>query len=457
MSTPKKIPLSSAQLAANDQIIAADTNLVRTQTVTYDAAQKALTEMTKKLVDENTYRERLYKAYLKLLHDNNVKRLPDNPKGTVEISTLSTTLQNQIQDAYTKWQSVVAEQAQTGLNLVTAKDAVLAAKTTLTADNAALAAARLAKANGTPAPAVGTASAGGTAGGAPAAVVGDPKPYKYNAPLTTSSYLKFGPQVLSAKNDQLITNPGSWTNAQQAWRPGTDGHFQGSKGAIQMSQNLASDASILTKKNAPSGLPTDTTPYGFKFLYNPTSVGMSWGIVESFSPQFEQSGADIATAIGNGLLASTVTFSLILNRIEDMQYIKDSTGELISRTGLNSLNFGPYPSQVSAEERGLIYDRGTMYDLEYLFRATGGYNSQYKSSVGNMTTSDKGWLMPIPVELHLGANLRYLVRVSSLDINHAIFNERMVPIFTTVNLTCTRYYDSSVLYNASATAAAGGK
>ena len=162
---------------------------------------------------------------------------------------------------------------------------------------------------------------------------------------------------------------------------------------------------------------------------------MTWGIVESFSPQFEQSGQDIATAVGNGLLASTVTFSLILNRIEDMQHIKDSTGNFLTE------NTSPYPTTVDSAERGLIYDRGTMYDLEYLFRATGGYNSQYISSVGNMTTADKGWLMPMPVELHLGANLRYLVRVSTLDINHVIFNERMVPLFTTVNMTCTRYYD----------------
>lgn len=276
-------------------------------------------------------------------------------------------------------------------------------------------------------------------GNPPPPVKGDPAPFKYNAPMTSSSYLKFGPQVLSAKNDQLITNPGYWTNAQNAWRPGADGTFSGAKGAIQMSQELASDVSrntSATKNNKANGLINDTKPYGFKFLYNPTSVGMSWGIVESFSPQFEQSGQDIATAVGNGLLASTVTFSLILNRIEDMQYIKDSSGAFIKD------NTTPYPSAVDPVERGLIYDRGTMYDLEYLFRATGGYNSQYKSTVGGITTADKGWLMPMPVELHLGANLRYLVRVSSLEVNHAIFNERMVPIFTTVNLTCTRYYDN---------------
>jgi len=448
MATKKNIPLSSAQLAANQGIINADYQLQITQKVTYDAAVKKVSTLKDTLYNQNTYMQTTYNLYLALLYEYNVNEPVNHPKGTVNVLTLSSSVQKQIQDAYTTWQAVVAEVKQTSSDLIAADKNVVTAQNTLNQDKAALAAAVKSNASGKPAPAVGTT---GAPGGNPPAVVGDPKPYTYNAPMTSSSYLKFGPQVLSAKNDMLITDPGAWDHAKLAWQPDKDGKFKGAKGVIQMSQSLAADASVLTKGTAASGLPTDTNPYGFKFLYNPTSVGMSWGIVESFSPQFEQSGQDIATAIGNGLLASTVTFSLVLNRIEDMMYIKDSTGEFLTR------NTSPYPYTVSPSERGLIYDRGTMYDLEYLFRATGGYNSQYKASVGNMVTADKGWLMPIPVELHLGANLRYLVRVSSLDINHAIFNERMVPIFTTVNITCTRYYDNQVLYNSASTAAAGGK
>jgi hypothetical protein len=92
-------------------------------------------------------------------------------------------------------------------------------------------------------------------------------------------------------------------------------------------------------------------------------------------------------------------------------------------------------------ERAMIWKRGTMYDIEYLFRAMGGYYSDYKSGL-NGTTADRGWLQPIPMELHLGTGLRYLVRVSSLDLKHMMFNERMVPTLTTVNVVCTRYYDS---------------
>ena len=89
-----------------------------------------------------------------------------------------------------------------------------------------------------------------------------------------------------------------------------------------------------------------------------------------------------------------------------------------------------------------------MYDLEYLFKTIGGYNSQYNSTL-NGITADKGWLMPLPVELHLGDGLRYLVRVSQLDLQHIIFNERMVPVLSTVNFTCTRYFDGPEMYSSS--------
>jgi hypothetical protein len=103
----------------------------------------------------------------------------------------------------------------------------------------------------------------------------------------------------------------------------------------------------------------------------------------------------------------------------------------------------PYglPEEPSFEERATIWKRGTMYDIEYLFRAMGGYYADYESGL-NGKTADRGWLQPIPMELHLGSGLRYLIRVSSLDLKHMMFNERMVPTLTTVNVVCTRYYDS---------------
>jgi hypothetical protein len=81
-----------------------------------------------------------------------------------------------------------------------------------------------------------------------------------------------------------------------------------------------------------------------------------------------------------------------------------------------------------------------MYDLEYLFKAVNGPGGDYKSILRGQT-SDVGWLNGVAVEFHLGKNLRYLCRINSISVNHAIFNERMVPTLTTVNISASRYYD----------------
>jgi hypothetical protein len=83
-----------------------------------------------------------------------------------------------------------------------------------------------------------------------------------------------------------------------------------------------------------------------------------------------------------------------------------------------------------------------MYDMEYLFKTLMGLNSTYDSGL-NGRTADKGWLNGLPIELHLGDGLRYLVRIGSLEVKHLIFNDRMVPIISSVDITCHRFYDSA--------------
>jgi hypothetical protein len=275
--------------------------------------------------------------------------------------------------------------------------------------------------------------------------------YQYNAPMVSSAYITRGVQVNSAGFDKLITDPGKLQDASKNW-----GTNQGAKGVIQMNRSFADMAPAATNKTNSNIV--DPQMYGFKFLYNPTSISMAWGIVEQFSPQFEATNQDKASAISVGLMKSAVTFSLMLNRIGDMAFIDRNglyTGPSVNTSTLAGVqaasnapapSANPYPASVPNEDLQMIYKRGTMYDLDFLFRATGGYSSQYHSTMLNGTTADRGWLQPIPVELHLGDGLRYLVRVSALDVQHMIFNERMVPLLTTVNVTCTRYFDGPEIF-----------
>lgn len=270
--------------------------------------------------------------------------------------------------------------------------------------------------------------------------------YKYNAPMTKSAYMGNTIQAQMAGFPSLISGPGNRGDAKYNWQTNTkNGNMAGSKGTVQMSRAFSDLAQNQPASKGAKNV--DNQLYGFKFLYNPTTVSMAWGIVEQFSPQFEASGQDKASVMSVGLMKSAITFSLMLNRIDDMNHL-DSTmngdGIIEDAFGSQGTNFGDlktfYPYDFEWSEIHDIYKRGTMYDLEYLFRTTGGYSASYNSTL-NGKTADKGWLNPIPVELHLGDGMRYLVRLSSLDVNHIIFNERMVPTLTTVNLTFTRYYD----------------
>jgi hypothetical protein len=321
-------------------------------------------------------------------------------------------------------------------------------------------------AGGTPPPTTGTGSGAGGSGNKPPKKAPPAQSYVYNAPMVKTAYFgPLGPQIASAGNSALVTTPPIDVSSYQ-WT---------GKGAIQMSQTTlqslatSNPTTQATAANAKNLFKSDKNPYGFKFLYNPTSISMSWGLVDSFSPPYEATGQDPASAVGSGLMASTVSFSLMLNRIGDMsvlapsgQYVVQPISQSEVEVNLKQQNVngvpsfvfdGPnhtdiYPFPVPVEDRQLIYKKGTMYDLEYFFKATGGYDATYMSTL-NGPTADYGWIQPIPVELHLGDGMHYLVRINSLDVQHIMFNERMVPILTQVDISCSRYIDNAAFTNGS--------
>lgn len=262
--------------------------------------------------------------------------------------------------------------------------------------------------------------------------------YTYNAPMVRSAYFRSkGPQ--SETTSRGISDAGNYTDAKNMYTPIKYDPITGAvlesapaaKGTIQMYRNRYDLTRYYeTKENTD----LDPTMYGFKFLYNPTEVSMGWGIAEGVNPDVIQSGADgYIVPIGAGLNQSTIDFTLLLNRIGDMAYL-DSNGRI---PGADD----PYPGNFNKlEDLKMIYKKGTMYDLEYLFRTINGPNASYQSSL-NDKTADRGFLLGAQVELHLGDGLRYLVRIGSLSVNHTVFNDRMVPILSNVQISCHRFYD----------------
>lgn len=257
--------------------------------------------------------------------------------------------------------------------------------------------------------------------------------WKFNAPMVNNlSALEKSslPKMVSA-------GPALEGDGLTFWTSDTN---QGGKGVIQMDRltNTTELRANAKKAAEKSGLKFDPNYYGFKFHYNPTTVNMTWAGVMGANPVFEAANLDPAIPMAANLFGANLTFDIILNRIQDLAVLNDD----------GSFKYGsnPYsPVSVDPEDRKMIAQKGTMYDLEYLFHSLHGFMSStnYTSTLMKKT-NDPGWLPVRPVELHLGQKLRYRVRVLNMEVVHKIFSDQMVPILSVVSFNCARYWDGPI-------------
>jgi hypothetical protein len=206
----------------------------------------------------------------------------------------------------------------------------------------------------------------------------------------------------------------------------------GSKGMI------VTAASTVAAWNSGSNKPKtadvfDSHNYGFQFMYNPGTVNMSYFTSPNIDVTMMSSGQEMFNLAGVATSQGSIGFQVIINRIADMQYF-NSDGTLIKGA---EQNYSKPPSSVQDQKD--LYNRGTMYDVEYLLRVLMG--TTMSSYLRGTKTADMGWLPAIPVELHLGKSLRYLGVVNNFNLNHIIFNEKMVPLFTTMDISFARLPD----------------
>ncbi len=260
--------------------------------------------------------------------------------------------------------------------------------------------------------------------------------YFYNIPMMKSAYFS-NAGIQSRLTDAGINLPAPMGDAQKdAFKN------NGTRGAIQMNAETAKylKEKLPTKK----GKQRDNKAYGFAFHYNPTAVSLSYGTLSDVSPELLQYGEGTKFNPITPLGDSKISFTLYLNRIDDLSYItsdgllqmrekKDGPVRTFASTDL-------YPKPVDQATLKEIYRKGTMYDLEFLFKAVHSGNNEYTSALRGKT-NDIGWIAGIAVECHLGNNLRFLGRIDGLGVNHFQFNERMVPTLTTVTVTVSRFYD----------------
>lgn len=175
-------------------------------------------------------------------------------------------------------------------------------------------------------------------------------------------------------------------------------------------------------------------PWGFRFAYNPTSISYSTAMDTSID--WMLADKDPANYIGGNV---SVGFTLYLNRMPDMTELAGKKG----RSGTYTKN---YPRELREEEIQGILNRGTEYDLEFLYRVLNGEPKPSNNTLLTYTvagkpavTSDFGYITGTPVWLKIHNNLRYKGSVASVSVNHVIFNELMIPMFSTVDITMIRY------------------
>jgi hypothetical protein len=161
--------------------------------------------------------------------------------------------------------------------------------------------------------------------------------------------------------------------------------------------------------------------YGFRFLYNPTSYNESIQYISGVDPSV--AAQNLSNAI---FTSSSFSFTLYLNRIEDMQF------------GSYSHAASAYPTTIGRTEFDGIKQFGTFWDLEYLFRTMNGAPKPTWRGV----TSEIGLLYSIPTKVYLGRGRRLRGRLDGVNISHLMFNRDMVPTLTEVSLSFTRYVDT---------------
>lgn len=252
-------------------------------------------------------------------------------------------------------------------------------------------------------------------------------PLVYNASAVRENYFS---SYLNKATNQLMKNinqPGVVQKAEDLWSG-----VSGSKGMIVTSEQVLKAWGSSPSEPDPKGAKAAKQNWGFQFQYNPGTVSMTYFTSPNVDVTMMTSGTEMFNLAGVSSSQGSIGFQIVINRMFDMQYYTEA-GFLAPGAEVN------YPKPPSKDEELALYNKGTMYDVEYLLRVL--MSTTMSSYLRGEKTADMGWLPAIPVELHLGKSLRYLGIVNNLSLNHIIFNERMVPLFTTVDIGFARLPD----------------
>ena len=273
----------------------------------------------------------------------------------------------------------------------------------------------------------------------------NPPPHKFSRDRSFGERLLSNIQVSTFPQDNYL-GVKDINVVRQAFAAGERGRiFQDKAGADILNTNP-------DKLNLPTG-GQYPKQWGFRFMYNPNEVQYSTSANTSID--WTIGAKDPATLLAGN---QSVNFQLFINRIADMKWLTDYSTKQAPVTDWNQA----YGRTLDITEIEGLLNRGTEYDIEFLYRVLNGdplknpllFNPSYKG-----VTSDFGYTTGVPCWLYLNENLRYYGSIAGFTVTHIMFDLNMVPILSTVGINFVRYPalwndTAAVAGGASATAAA---
>ena len=263
-------------------------------------------------------------------------------------------------------------------------------------------------------------------------------PHQWSLPLTPNSIEPFsGNSINTTDSFHSFRRGRIWF-----WGGASEITQLDDKGQAKTAGDLAAEALKAGNVQTGSGgaLSQSDNKYGFQFLWNPSSISTSVARNMEITP----SPADTLKVVAGAFPGQeTVSFSIQLDRVNDFACLKAlNNPELFEKYYKTAY---PGAKEDFATQVKALLSRGTMADLEYLFKAiNGGY--AWKNLLGK-ETANIGFLMPVLLGMQIGPDLdslNYVGWLTQIGIQHTDFTQNMVPLRTTVSINMECFAGSAI-------------
>jgi hypothetical protein len=234
------------------------------------------------------------------------------------------------------------------------------------------------------------------------------KEFRYNPPMHKANLLRrayFGEDVW----DQIYDEKTAPRDYKEKW--------------AAKNLNSLRLGRIIQHHLAPGQASTMKYRWGFRFLYNPTTVTTTANREDSFVIDPRSETNRVLSGVNQNF--QTIGISLLLDRVPDV----------MSQT----LETDAYSPSLRSGDKAGLRRYGTHWDLEALFRICNGeWNLTDRGKTSNI-----GVLTPSNARLVLGPGNNHYGFVMNVSYQDIMFSDRMVPIRTMVNINFRRHVDMS--------------